>query len=420
MAPQSWPSAIDYVAAVQDPEICVISDRLSGAQFKMNMMGIPVVKSGQTAAVFPVTMGDAGQTLRLFTTPTQHAERYRALSKHLEEQPSPLFVGAEWIEEAIAYGTGRFPAVLMPWVPGKTLSAALDDATEERDTEAIAAMADTWLATADGLAESGIVHGDLQHGNIMVGPDGNFALIDYDGVWLEGLPLSMMEVGHPNYQHPGRLESDTVTKSADVFPGFVIYVSLRALSAEPKLWDEFHSGENLIFSQEDFVGVDKADRTIWSRLRELDDETAALAETLKAACRVMPDSFPSVREMAEKKEGSFAGATKYIVDRSSRSTAGSWWGADDGPGTPEPSAIADQGVPAMTPAPVAPGTPVPAPAQSPAATPAPAITTNPVPSRPQEPTSSSGDKKLRALAIISFLLGVIVMTIAVVLLISGS
>ena len=67
MAPQSWPSAIDYVAAVQDPEICVISDRLSGAQFKMNMMGIPVVKSGQTAAVFPVTMGDAGQALRLFT-----------------------------------------------------------------------------------------------------------------------------------------------------------------------------------------------------------------------------------------------------------------------------------------------------------------------------------------------------------------
>lgn len=43
--------AIDYVAAVQDPEICVVSDRLAGAQLKMNMMGIPVVKSGQTAAV---------------------------------------------------------------------------------------------------------------------------------------------------------------------------------------------------------------------------------------------------------------------------------------------------------------------------------------------------------------------------------
>lgn len=219
MASQSWPSAIDYVAAVQDPEICVVSDRLAGAQFKMNMMGIPVVKSGQTAAVFPVTIAGDGHALRLFTTPTQNADRYRALSKHLDDQPSPLFVGAEWIEEAIAYGTGRFPAVMMPWVPGKTLSSALDDATEERDTDAIVAMAETWLNVTDDLARSGIVHGDLQHGNIMVGPEGDFALIDYDGVWLEGLPQSMMEVGHPNYQHPGRLEADTVTVGADVFPG---------------------------------------------------------------------------------------------------------------------------------------------------------------------------------------------------------
>ena len=416
MVTQSWPSAIDYVAAVQDPEICVVSDRLSGAKFKLNMMGIPVVKSGQTAAVFPMTIGDQNQALRLFTTPTQHADRYRALSKHLVEKPSPLFVGAEWIEEAIAYGTGRFPAVMMPWVPGKTLSSAIDDATEERDTDAITAMADTWLEVTDGLAESGIVHGDLQHGNVMVGPDGDFALIDYDGVWLDGLPLSMMEVGHPNYQHPGRLESDTVDQGADVFPGFVIYVSLRALAAEPKLWDEFHSGENLIFSQEDFVGVDKADRTIWSRLRELDDDTQALAETLRAACRVMPDSFSSVREMAEQKEESFADARKYIVDRSSRSTAGSWWGDDGAPESPVPPAMAAQGAPMAAPAPP----PVAARAPAPTPAPVPTVLASPSPSSATSPTPSGSDKKLRTLATISFLLGIIVMTIAIVLLLSGS
>ena len=414
MASQSWPSAIDYVAAVQDPEICVVSDRLAGAQFKMNMMGIPVVKSGQTAAVFPVTIANEGHALRLFTTPTQNADRYRALSKHLDDQPSPLFVGAEWIEEAIAYGTGRFPAVMMPWVPGKTLSSALDDATEERDTDAIAAMAETWLNVTDDLAGSGIVHGDLQHGNIMVGPEGDFALIDYDGVWLEGLPQSMMEVGHPNYQHPGRLEADTVTVGADVFPGFVIYVSLKALAAEPKLWDEFHSGENLIFAQEDFVGIDKADRTVWSRLSGLDDETTALVNTLRAACRVAPDSFSSVRAMAEEGEESFSGATKYIVDRSSRSTAGSWWGADDGPDTSVSAAMAAQAAPAMAssmPAPVAPGGSTPAPA--------PAVSAGLKQMSASAAAPSSGDTKLRALAIVSFLLGIIVMTIAVVLVVSG-
>ncbi|MEZ5383628.1 MAG: hypothetical protein R2754_17740 [Microthrixaceae bacterium] len=408
MTSNSWPSATVYVAAVQDPERCVIAEELKGAEFRSNMMGIPVVKSGQTAAVFPMTLNGQPQALRLFTTPTQHAERYRQLSSHLERQPSELFVGAKWIEEAIAYGQGRFPAVLMPWVPGKTLSSALDDATEDRDVERIGALAEGWLNACDQLAVSGVVHGDIQHGNVMVDEDGTFALIDYDGVWVEGLPVSMLEVGHPNYQHPARLESDEVSLTADVFPAFVTYVSLKALAAEPKLWDEFHSGENLIFSSEDFVGVDRAERTIWSRLRDVDDEVATLATTLIAACRVKPDSIDSVRALVEEGVGALEGAEKYIVDRSGRATGGSWWADDDGePSTPQPSPVASG--PASIPGPRPQQATRRQPIQRPVSVP-----------EVQPPSAvRSSDPKLRALAIVSFLVGLIVMGVAIFLLVSG-
>ncbi|MBK9297157.1 MAG: hypothetical protein IPN02_10055 [Candidatus Microthrix sp.] len=146
----------------------------------------------------------------------------------------------------------------------------------------------------------------------------------------------------------------------------------------------------------------------------MDDETTALVDTLRAACRVAPDSFSSVRAMAEEGEESFSGATKYIVDRSSRSTAGSWWGADDGPDTSVSAAMAAQAAPAMAssmPAPVAPGGPTPAPA--------PSVSAGLKQMSASAAAPSSGDTKLRVLAIVSFLLGIIVMTIAVVLVVSG-
>lgn len=246
----------------------------------------------------------------------------------------------------------------------------------------------------------------------MVGPEGDFALIDYDGVWLEGLPQSMMEVAIPTTS-TCRLEADTVTVGADVFPGFVIYVSLKALAAEPKLWDEFHSGENLIFAQEDFVGIDKADRTIWSRLSGLDDEHRLSQHAASRASRVAPDSFSSVRAMAEEGEESFSGATKYIVDRSSRSTAGSWWGptwaghvgvGGDG----RPSGAGDGVVHAGS---GRTGRLNPCAGSSRVGRPEADVGFGGCP--------SSGDTKLRVLAIVPFLLGIIVMTIAVVLVVSG-
>jgi hypothetical protein len=70
----------------------------------------------------------------------------------------------------------------------------------------------------------------------------------------------------------------------DTFPGLVIYTALLALSRSPDLWTSLYSGENMLFSANDFVRPG-ATRT-WNLLGEIaDPEVAQAVERLRACCR---------------------------------------------------------------------------------------------------------------------------------------
>jgi hypothetical protein len=60
------------------------------------------------------------------------------------------------------------------------------------------------------------------------------------------------ELGHPNFQHPNRTVSD-YDKTMDRFSTIVIYLALKALMIDPKLWEMFENGENLLFKSNDFA-----------------------------------------------------------------------------------------------------------------------------------------------------------------------
>lgn len=75
----------------------------------------------------------------------------------------------------------------------------------------------------------------------MVNPAGELKLVDYDGMYvpqLEGLPT--VDGGHVAYQHPARSKDARLFAGLDHFSAvLVIYVSLRALAADPSLWTQF-------------------------------------------------------------------------------------------------------------------------------------------------------------------------------------
>ncbi|MGI5126007.1 protein kinase domain-containing protein [Pseudonocardia sp. CA-107938] len=275
----AWPTATDYVRAVQATPRPLAEAGLPGAWLVRDAMGMPATSSGQNAVVFEMGHEGAGLALRCFTrSPQDAAQRYRALAAVLERSDCDAVVPARWAESALQVGDRRWPAVVMPWVPGTPLGAAVEDLLDQPDQ--LRAMSETWLETVSALASAGLAHGDLQCGNVLVDDAGGMHLVDHDGFFLPGLGPPA-ELGHPDFQHPRRSAGDW-GPGMDGFSILVIHLGLRALAADRDLW-RFNSAENLILSREDFVRPDGT--PIWARLRgSTDPEVVRLTDLLARVC----------------------------------------------------------------------------------------------------------------------------------------
>lgn len=280
---QTWPSATDYVHAVQATAHPLAGAGVHDARLVRNSLGMPATSSGQNAVVFEMAHENAGLALRCFTrSPDDAGARYRALASLLDRSGCDAVVPARWLESAIHVGGRQWPAVVMPWVPGLPLNLAVEDLIDRPDE--LRTLAGTWLETVQSLAGAGLAHGDLQCGNVLVDGSGTMHLVDLDGFFLPGLGRPPAELGHPDFQHPRRSARDW-GQDMDGFSMLVIYLGLRALAADRDLW-RFNSAENLVLSREDFERPGAT--PIWGRLRgSSDPEVVRLTEILARACTSM-------------------------------------------------------------------------------------------------------------------------------------
>jgi serine/threonine protein kinase len=127
-----------------------------------------------------------------------------------------------------------------------------------------------------------ISHGDLQHGNILVTPQGEVRLVDYDSIFIPELKDEVDDIkGLAGYQHPSRSKNLKLSHKSDYFSELIVYLSLIALAKNPDLFIKFdlENTEYMLFAQEDFKDIENA--KIYSDLKGLDDEIDALLEVLK-------------------------------------------------------------------------------------------------------------------------------------------
>src|SRR5262249_44991814 len=131
-----------------------------------------------------------------------------------------------------------------------------------------------------------IAHGDLQHGNILIGESG-VKLVDYDGMFVPSFAgTASPERGLACYQHPRR-SADDYAVGLDRFSGLAIGTALAAVAVDPSLWAEFHTGDNLIFSSDDFRHPQSS--PLLDRLRTLaDPQLQSLVQGLTVACGAGP------------------------------------------------------------------------------------------------------------------------------------
>lgn len=334
----AWPTSTDYTEAVQSPASFRVGELAALAPVR-SMMGVPTAATGQNAVVFLVAdAAGSRHALRCFTSaPTDGRSRYLGLDQHVRSLGgSTTIAGVRWIDDGIQLNGIDWPVVLMPWIEGRRLDSAVEHLLDAGNGDGLRRLADNIEAAVHRLQQTGIAHGDLQHGNVLVDDDLSVTLVDLDGVWVSSASLAPpAELGHPNYQHPDR-SAATWGPFVDSFSALLIDVSLRALAADHSLVDCM-GGENLVFLRAD---LEDPHAEIWSRLASNPDETVregtqrlrvlvservenTMVPLHQIRSQPSPEPDPPVTAAAPTAEVNLAGAN--------------WWDYDDGSSPSEQS-----------------------------------------------------------------------------------
>lgn len=251
---ERFPTGGAYVDALQNTTICFKEPELKGARPRLDRLGRPRPISGAFASVFSLTTASGRRyAVKCFTREvTDQETRYRAISDHLAGLSHRWKVAFDYLAQGVLVDGRWYPILKMEWVEAASLTQWIEQHLQDRS--ALAALADHFVALVADLTAAGIAHGDLQHGNMLVTPDGSLRLVDYDGMYVPALAgLSAAEMGHRNYQPPTRSATD-FGPLIDRFSAWVIYLSLVALAIEPTLWHQLRErdAEHLLLAEDDF------------------------------------------------------------------------------------------------------------------------------------------------------------------------
>lgn len=287
-----FPSADRYNEAVQNPSVYFSDPEVKRRQVQTDALGLPEVLSGGFAFTYRFCGSGGDIAVRCFHREIPELfERYRAIASFLATARSQFFVDFSFSERGIRIDGIDLPVVRMQWIEGETLLGYV--ARRRSDPAALDRLRDNLLAFAEESERRGFAHGDVQHRNLMVTPNGSLKLVDYDGMYVPALKhLKAADGGHPHFQPPSRSMHDFGPRM-DRFPLTVIDFSLEALRELPKLFDQFHRGENLILSRDDFVNPSASPvLNAIARVPRMAPRVAAFSDV----CRLSAREAPALRE----------------------------------------------------------------------------------------------------------------------------
>jgi hypothetical protein len=370
----NWPSHTDYQDSIQNPHICFEDAELKESEVKCDMLGLPKVMSGNFASVYSVKSSQGRYAIRCFVRQVLGQQgRYARMSQQLLGLGLSSLVGFEYILRGIKVRNEWYPVVKMQWVEGLPLNQHLEEIFDKPDL--LNDLAKKLRVVMKGLRDNQLAHGDLQHGNVMVTPDNEIRLVDYDGMYTPAFRGKAPELGHANFQHPRRT-SDFYNEDLDNFGALVIHTSLLGLASDPTLFKDFYTGDNLLFLSSDYKNPGQS--KLLKRLKEnKDDKVKKLAELFERICLADVAKVPVYEDvMVALENGTMdtlisaipAGASAAPATAGAAGAAdGGWWA---GGTPPESEPLGSR--PATGSRPSTPSTPVSGSRPSPAPTPKPA------------------------------------------------
>lgn len=296
-----WPTPQDYNESVQQPQICFSDLELRRCRVEINHLGLPRPMTGAFASVYRLSnLSGTSWAVRCFLEQRDDMkERYSAIRSAVLGSPAgDLFAGFDYIERGIKVKSDWFPILKMEWIDGDSLDKYLDRHCKTRAK--VVSLHKQFRDLMDKLKKSGIAHGDLQHGNILVTENG-LRLIDYDDMFVHALSGKVShELGHRNFQHPFR-SHEHFTADLDNYSAWVIDLSLKALVVDPDIWRDFNGGDDcLLFRHKDFKDPESSAilKTIMNHSQsDLRDSAALFREVLRLSPGRIPEYHSDLREV---------------------------------------------------------------------------------------------------------------------------
>ena len=274
-----YPLISEYVRAIQDASNNL--DKLAHLVPVLDDHGEPYRSSGAFAVVFKMKDEQTGKyyALKCFTEEQEgRAEAYRQIADELEFVDSSYITSVKYLDKEIFVDSSceedEFSVLLMDWIDGETMETYI--AENYQDNYAMAMLCYRFCKMAAWLRSQPFAHGDIKPDNIMVRPDGNLTLVDYDGMFVPAMKgQKSPTIGTKDFSHPLRTVDD-FDETIDDFALASIALSLKAISLKPSLLDEYGAADRLLFSAADYRDLSKS--KVMTALQELmnDEEFTAL------------------------------------------------------------------------------------------------------------------------------------------------
>lgn len=299
----SWPTMAQFSTMMQNPAVAFRDAELKRVTIEKDGIGQPRPRSGAFAVVYRALFpNQESMAVRVFSSDIPaRRERYKTIHEHLSRQSLKCLVPFTYSDDGFRAADGKwYPLVTMDWVKGVTLFDWLQSRADSSAGRNIDALAEQWREIVQQLGQAQIAHGDLQHANVMVTNSEEIRLVDYDGMCVPDLiGLRNEEIGVEPYQHPQRNGNTELTLSLDNFSSIFIYLGLKSLAAEPRLWADFvvrPEYDKILFRKEDFSNPSQS--PLFNRLqRSPDSEVQRLANRLCELWRADIDEVPPLSEV---------------------------------------------------------------------------------------------------------------------------
>ncbi|MGO9109298.1 MAG: protein kinase domain-containing protein [Thermoguttaceae bacterium] len=302
----SWPLPSELRAALKNPRIAFRDPKLQACTIEMTESGEPQTWSGSFAVVYKANLPDGTPlALRTFKAESlERRERYDWIAKYLKDHKLPCLVDFQYHDSGVRLPGDEvwYPLMVMDWVEGATLLRYVRARCLEGKASSMAKAARHWAALVQELAKAQVVHGDLEPANVLVTKTGKLKVVDYDNMCVPALiGLPSLEVGTEPYRHPRRITATPLSPELDNFAALVIYTSLRALAAVPRLWVkhvEQLGRDTLLFHGDDFRDPDAS--SLFRDLRRSPErEVRRLAKIVFKAADAKLNQTPSLAEVLQ-------------------------------------------------------------------------------------------------------------------------